>query len=70
MAQIDCFVALVEVIIPLVYSHLILLTFMHDHLHHHLAFIIQRIVFFIIFSTLFQVHKWGMAGLHGEESGH
>ena len=41
MAQIDCFVALVEVIESLVYSHLILFAFMHNHLHHVLAATIQ-----------------------------
>ena len=57
MAQIDCFVALVEVIESLVYSHLILFAFMHNHLHHVLAAIIQRkIISIVILSTLFQVH--------------
>ena len=56
MAQIDCFVALVKVIEPLVYCHLILFAFMHNHLHHVLAAIIQRkIISVVILSALLQV---------------
>ena len=68
MAQIDCFVALIEVIESLVYSHLILFALMHNHLHHVLAVIIQRkIISIVILSTLFQVHWRGLTGIYCQE---
>ena len=68
MAQIDCFVALVEVIESLVYSHLILFAFMHNHLHHVLAaIIVRKIISILILSTLFQVHWGGLIGIYCQE---